>query len=107
MKRILLFALGMLLLATACDNKTKKNENEPAPAEPKQQPVETVAVMGQSQDYYLWNDEKPAIKGEIKDGSVWLTFDKEQVVYQTTNDEETPVPIWGGSRQYGHCLCRM
>ena len=95
MKRILLFALGMLLLATACDNKTKKNENEPAPAEPKQQPVETVAVMGQSQDYYLWNDEKPAIKGEIKDGSVWLTFDKEQVVYQTTNDEEMyRLPDW-------------
>ena len=79
----------MLLLATACNNKTKKNENEPVSTEPQQQPVETVAVMGLTQDYFLWNDEKPAIKGEIKDGSVWLTFDKEQVVYQTTNDEET------------------
>ena len=95
MKRFFLMTLTVLLLASACDNKTKKTDQETTPTEPQQQPVETVASMGQSQDYFLWNEEKPAISGEIKDGSVWLTFDKEQVVYQTTNDEETyRLPDW-------------
>lgn len=90
MRRIfVLFSFGMLLLASACNNNAKQEKETKAVNEPQQAPVETVAPIAQSQDYFLWDDEKPAIKGEIKDGSVWLTFDKGQVVYQTTNDEET------------------
>ena len=86
MKRVIVL-LAVLLLATACDNKTKKNETNTAPAEP-QQPNATMVAPALSQEYFMWDDEKVAIKGEIKDGGVWLTFDKEQVVYQTSNDEE-------------------
>ena len=96
MKRIfILFSLGMLLLASACNNNAKQEKETKAMNEPQQAPAETVASLAQAQDYFLWNEEKPAIKGEIKDGSVWLTFDKEQVVYQTTNDEEVyRLPDW-------------
>ncbi|MBR4146590.1 MAG: hypothetical protein IKU00_01720 [Bacteroidales bacterium] len=87
MKRIIVALFGVLLLATACNNKTKKNETNTAPSEP-QQPNTTTVTPALSQEYFLWDDEKVAIKGEIKDGGVWLTFDKEQVVYQTSNDEE-------------------
>lgn len=86
MKRVALFALA-LLLATACDNKTKKSESNTISTEP-QQPNTTAVAPAQSYDYFLWDEEKPAIMAEIKDGTVWLTFDKGQVVYQTTNDEE-------------------
>lgn len=95
MKKNIAFTLGVLLLATACGNNAKQEKENKAVNESQQTPVETVASLAQSQDYFLWNDEKPAIKGEIKDGSVWLTFDKEQVVYQTTNDEEMyRLPDW-------------
>ena len=95
MKRIALLSLGVLLLATACNNNTKQEKETKAVNEPQQAPAETVASLAQAQDYFLWNEGKPAIKGEIKDGSVWLTFDKEQVVYQTTNDEEMyRLPDW-------------
>ena len=87
MKRVIELALAMLLLVTACDNKTKKNESDTTSTEP-QQPNTTAVAPAQSCDYFLWNEEKPAITAEIKDGSVWLSFDKGQVVYQTTNDEE-------------------
>lgn len=95
MKRINAFlSLGVLLLAVACNN-TSTNE-KPDNTQPEPQPstvTEIVPVL--SQDYFLWDDEKPAVKAEIKEGSVWLTFDKEQVVYQTTNDEDVyRLPDW-------------
>ena len=94
MKRIALLSLGLLLLATACNNPSTNEKSGNAQSDPQQTTV-TEFVPVRTMDYYLWNDEKPAIKGEIKDGSVWLTFDKEQVVYQTTNDEEVyRLPDW-------------
>jgi hypothetical protein len=94
MKRIALLSLGVLLLATACNNPSTNGKPENAQSEPQPATV-TEIVPVRAMDYYLWNDEKPAIKGEIKDGSVWLTFDKEQIMPVTVVDEDVyRLPDW-------------
>lgn len=94
MKRIALLSLGILLFATACNNNSTNEKPGNAQSEPQPATVkELVPVL--SMDYYLWNDENPAIKGEIKDGSVWLTFDKGQIMTDIAIDEEVyRLPDW-------------
>ena len=50
MKRIALLSLGVLLLATACNNNTKQEKETKAVNEPQQAPAETVASLAQAQD---------------------------------------------------------
>ena len=93
--RHLLALLLVMLLAVACNNTNTSKETETTASNELQPTATTVLAPTLAQDYFLWDDEKPAINAEIKDGSVWLTFDKEQVVYQTSNDEEMyRLPDW-------------
>lgn len=80
------FALALLLVATACNGLLGKKEN------PQNQSVENVQPNDEpdfSQDYFTMDEEHPTIVGEIRDGDLWLTFDKKQVLYLNITDEDS------------------
>lgn len=79
-------ALAFLMVATACNGLSGKQDN------PQGQSVENAQYDDEplfAQDYFTMDEEHPTIKGEIRDGGLWLTFDKEQVLYLNITDEDS------------------
>ena len=72
MKRIYLALSLALFLFAACGN-------EPT----------TEDATELSQDYFTMSEDQPAIMGEIKDGGLWLTFDKDQILPVGVVDEDS------------------
>lgn len=93
MKHIcLIFSLSLLLFAAACDGKSGKNEVQ------ENQPVksfEADIVTAVSQSYFTMETDQPAIIAEIKDGGLWLTFHKDQILPVGIVDEDSyRLPDW-------------
>ncbi len=80
------FAFVFLLLATACNGLSGKKETQES-----QPVVNSVAnvVPQMSQAYFTMDEDHPAIKGEIKDGGLWLTFNKAQIMELNITDEDS------------------
>jgi hypothetical protein len=79
-------AFSLLLLFTACNGALGKKETLEG------QTVENPSTNIKPQllqDYYTMEDEQPAITGEIKDGSLWLTFHKDQILAVGIVDEDS------------------
>ena len=77
MKHIYLaISMAILLFATSCiGNFGKKQDEEKQPVAPP-----TPAIVTElSQDYFTMDEDQPAITGEIKDGGLWLTFNRDQI----------------------------
>ena len=77
MKHIYLaVSMAILLFATSCiGNFGKKHDEEKQPVVPP-----TPAIVTElSQDYFTMEEHQPAITGEIKDGGLWLTFNRGQI----------------------------
>ena len=81
----LVLSLGLLFFATACNfgagKKQKVQESQPINKEA------TEIVSDLSQDYVTMDESRPAITGEIKDGGLWLTFHKDQILPIGITDE--------------------
>ena len=86
MKHIYLAFALMFLLLSACNNLSDKKDKE------ENKSVENAAssiVPQLSQDYYTMDEDHPAICGEVKDGSLWLTFHKDQILPFGVVDEDS------------------
>lgn len=79
------FALTLIML-TACNglsNKKEKAENQT------DENIASSVVQQMSQNYYTIEEEQPAIIGEIKNGGLWLTFHRDQVLPVGIVDEDS------------------
>lgn len=79
-------ALALLLSATACNGLLSKKDK------PQNQSVENVQYDDEpdfSQDYFTMDEEHPTIVGEIRNGDLWLSFDKQQILYLNITDEDS------------------
>ena len=72
MKRIYLALSLALFLFAACGNQPTNED-----------------VTELSQDYLTMSEDQPAIFGEIKDGGLWLTFNKDQILPVGVVDEDS------------------
>ena len=72
MKRIYLALSLALFLFAACGNQSTNED-----------------VTELSQDYLTMSEDQPAIFGEIKDGGLWLTFNKDQILPVGVVDEDS------------------
>lgn len=115
MKQICIaLSLAAFLMVTACNNgpskayedtmvqeNTSMSENQvtETPEETPAVPIETHREMKQS--YYAMDENVPTIVGELKDGELWLTFNKQHVIDFGIADEntyflpESPISVTG------------
>lgn len=102
MKQICIaLSLAVFLMVTACNGPSKANEDTMVQEntsmsenhvtenlkETSAIPVETRREM--KQNYYTMDENVPTIVGELKDGELWLTFNKQHVIDCGIADENT------------------
>jgi len=79
-------SLTLLLFVSACDGLSRNKEvKEVQPAEN----TETEIVSDLSQNYFTMEEGIPTITGEIKNGELWLNFNKEQILPIGIVDEDS------------------
>ena len=83
MKRIcLVFSLAFLFFVAACDSNFDNKDNKGNPSTES----DTIVI---TQDYFILEEENPAIEGEIRDGGLWLSFFKDQILPVGVTDEDS------------------
>lgn len=79
-------AFSLLLLFTACNGVLGKKET--SGGQTVENPLTNIKPQ-LLQDYYTMEDEQPAITGEIKDASLWITIHKDRILPVGIVDEDS------------------
>jgi hypothetical protein len=88
MKHIFIaLSLSLLFFVTSCIGGSNKNGNNRHNQVTEQPAPEIVADL--TQDYITMEENQPAINAEIKNGGLWLTFHKDQILPVGVCDEDS------------------
>lgn len=90
MKHVYLaLSLAILLFATSCIGRSHRGKTEdPRLTQTTEVPMPEI-VADLTQDYVTMDEHHPAINAEIKNGGLWLTFHKDQILPLGIVDEDS------------------